>query len=426
VGTAKATRILWLVNIVMPAVAEQMGQVATPFGGWLSVMTDRLAQRPELRIGVAMRAPVASLARIEKNGIIYYAMPQLRTDRFDVDPATVNEVLMDFAPDIVHAEGSEMAYTSRFLRAWTGATLLSMQGIINGFAPFVLGRLPLLSMLNPLRPRVALTALALLVDYRFRFLPRLRQEYDSINLADDLMGRTGWDRAQALAINPKATYHHCSRILRDVFYNTRWAGPDAERHSIFIGSAAAARKGAHVALGALKLLRRQYPDIRLYIAGPRPEDGRGLRRYIGYPVYLMQLIRDLGLEQHIRFTGLLDGEAMAAQMAQSHVYVMSSLIENSPNTLGEAMMIGVPVVCAYSGGAPSMATDESEALFYRAEDSAMLAMQIRRIFESDTLATNLSKAARTRALTTHDANANVEILVGVYKHIMAARTETMR
>ena len=45
------TRVLWIVNIVLPAVAEDLGLNKTPFGGWLTLMTDRLALRDDFRIG---------------------------------------------------------------------------------------------------------------------------------------------------------------------------------------------------------------------------------------------------------------------------------------------------------------------------------------------------------------------------------------
>ena len=265
------TRVLWIVNIVLPAVAEDLGLNKTPFGGWLTLMTDRLALRDDFRIGVAMRAPVKTLTRIEKNGIVYYAMPQSASDAFDVDDGTVAEVLADFVPDVLHAEGSEMAYTRRFLKAWAGPKLLSLQGVINGNRNYDLGRLPLLSMLNPLRPKTALTAAALMANFALRFLPRLKAERETIQLAGHIMGRTTWDRAQAWAINPHATYHHCSRILRDAFYGAAWDSSGYESHSIFVGNAASPRKGTHVVIEAVRLLRRAYPDIRLYIAGESPQ-----------------------------------------------------------------------------------------------------------------------------------------------------------
>lgn len=416
-------RVLWIVNIVLPAVATELGLGKTPFGGWLTLMTDRLALRDDFRIGVAMRAPVKTLTRIEKNGIVYYAMPQSMADPFDVEDATVAEVLADFAPDLLHAEGSEMAYTRRFLKAWAGPKLLSLQGVINGNRNYDLGRLPLLSMLNPLRPKTALTAAALMANFSLRFLPRLKAERETIQLANHIMGRTTWDRAHAWAINPDATYHHCSRILRDGFYGAAWDPATCERHSIFVGNAAQPRKGTHVVIEAVRLLRRAYPDIRLYVAGESPQAASSFKRHIGYPAYVCDLIDRHGLTDCVTFTGLLDEPAMVRRMEQSHVFVMSSIIENSPNTLGEAMMVGTPSVSSFTGGVPSMASDEVDVLMYRADDPAMLAMQIKRLFDDPALCGRLSASARKRARTTHDPEANVQALVAAYDRISGSSKE---
>ncbi|MDZ4109889.1 MAG: glycosyltransferase family 4 protein [Brevundimonas sp.] len=418
------TRILWIVNIVLPAVATELGLSKTPFGGWLTLMTDRLALRDDFRIAVAMRAPVKTLTRIEKNGIVYYAMPQSASDAFDVDDGTVAEVLADFVPEVLHAEGSEMAYTRRFLKAWAGPKLLSLQGVINGNRNYDLGRLPLLSMLNPLRPKTALTAVALMANFALRFLPRLKAERETIQLADHIMGRTVWDRAQAWAINPDATYHHCSRILRDGFYGAAWDSAGHEPHSIFVGNAASPRKGTHVVIEAVRLLRRAYPDIRLYVAGESPmEAGSSFKRHVGYPAYVCDLIDRHGLKDRVTFTGLLDEPGMVRRMEQSHVFVMSSIIENSPNTLGEAMMVGTPSVSSFTGGVPSMASDEVDVLMYRADDPAMLAIQIKRLFDDPALCGRLSASARKRARQTHDPEANVQALVAAYDRISGSAEE---
>lgn len=414
------TRILWTSNIDLPAAASQLWLTPTPFGGWLSLMTSRLAQRPDFAIGIAMRSESARFQRIEKDGITYYALPQ-QHDRFDVVQADVDRVLADFAPDILHVEGAEMRHARRFLSTWTGPRLLSMQGVLNGYAKYELGRLPIFAMLNPLHPRLMLTALALLFQRQRHFVPRLASERMAMRAADHVMGRTLWDRAQAQALAPDATYHHCARILRDVFWQTHWQWERAEPFSIFVGNGASARKGAHIAVQALALLRRDVPKVTLYIAGedPRSLPLRALKRHVGYPVYLLHLVRKLGLEDHVRFTGVLSGQAMAERMARSHVCLMASIIENSPNTLGEAMLLGTPVVSACAGGAPSMARDEAEALFYRPDDPAMLAFQVRRIFDDPALAARLSSAARARALETHDPDRNLADLITAYDAIMA-------
>ncbi|BFN13723.1 hypothetical protein MspRI1_17340 [Marinobacter sp. RI1] len=187
-----------------------------------------------------------------------------------------------------------------------------------------------------------------------------------------------------------------------------------------MGNGSSARKGAHIAVEALAILKRDFPGVTLHIAGvdPRTLPRASLKRYVGYSVYLLGLIRKLGLEGNVRFTGVLSAQAMADQMARSHVCLMASIIENSPNTLGEAMILGAPTVSAYCGGAPSMARDEVEALFYRPDDPAMLAFQVRRIFEDPGLASQLSEAARARALQTHDPERNLADLLVAYEAIV--------
>lgn len=418
------TRVLWTSNIDLPVVADDLGLSPTPFGGWLSLMTSRLAQRPEFRIGVAMRSEASTFRQIEKDGITYFALPQ-QSDRFDVAQADVQKVLSEFAPDILHVEGAEMRHARRFLSTWTGPRLLSMQGVLNGYANYELGFLPIVSMLNPLRPRIMLTALALLFQRQWQFVPRLASERAAMRSADHIMGRTLWDQAQAKALSPDARYHHCARILRDVFYTSAWAGADCERFSIFIGNGAASRKGAHIAVQALAHLLKDFPEATLHIAGqdPRSLPWKSLKRHVGYPVYLLDLIRKLGVEDNVRFTGVLNAQQMADHMGRSHVCLMASIIENSPNTLGESMILGVPTVSAYAGGAPSMARDEVEALFYRPDDPAMLAFQIRRIFEDPALAERLSQAARARALETHDPERNLAHLIAAYETIMHGKPE---
>ena len=411
-------RILWAVNVPLPAASEALGLAKTPFGGWLSTMTQRLAQVPGVQLSVAMRAPVPDLRTAEVDGIRYYALPESGRGGLDARAGDCARLLADAKPDLLHAEGSEMAYTRRLLQAWQGPRLLSLQGVINGIEPHYLGGLAFAPMLAAGRWRQVVAMAGLLANKRLRFMPRLRGERETIALASHIMGRTPWDRAQAWALNPDAQYHHCARTLRPAFRARRWAVADCERHAIFLGNSAVALKGVHVVLDALVLLRRQFPSARLVIAGPRPGTGGGLRRVLGYQAYLLDRIAQLGLQAAVEFTGPLEAEAMAARMAGCHAYAMASLIENSPNTLGEAMLLGMPCVSSHAGGAPGMARDEEEALFFRAGDPVGLAWRLQRIFASDALAGRLGDAAHARAVQAHDPERNLQDLLAAYRAIL--------
>ena len=138
----------------------------------------------------------------------------------------------------------------------------------------------------------------------------------------------------------------------------------------------------------------------------------------GYGLYLEKLIQNLDVSDHIVFTGPLQAEEVADKLSKVHAYVLCSAIENSPNTLGEAMCIGTPCVASYVGGVPDMATDGENALFYRNDDPALLAWNIKRLFDNDDLALKLSANGRKQARITHDAEKNAHTLYNIYNQIL--------
>mgnify|MGYP003303415682 CR=1 FL=1 len=107
--------------------------------------------------------------------------------------------------------------------------------------------------------------------------------------------------------------------------------------------------------------------------------------------------RKLGVLDAIEVLGPQDVYGMINTLKSSHTFVLSSYIENGPNSMMEAMYLGVPCVCSYVGGAMQFAQEGKEALFYRFEESEILAYEIDRIWQSDELALNLSKNAAERA-----------------------------
>ena len=171
---------------------------------------------------------------------------------------------------------------------------------------------------------------------------------------------------------------------------------------------------------ALPQLIREYPDIKVYVAGVKPFAENDKRPFYkkGFGNYLEKRIKDLDVGKHIIFSGPLQAEEVADKLSKVHAYVLCSAIENSPNTLGEAMCIGTPCVAAYVGGVPDMATDGENALFYRNDDSALLAWNIKRIFDNDDLALKLSANGRKQARITHDAEKNAQTLYNIYNEIL--------
>ena len=101
------------------------------------------------------------------------------------------------------------------------------------------------------------------------------------------------------------------------------------------------------------------------------------------------------------------------------VFILPSLSENSPNSLGEAMLLGLPCVASRAGGIPDMLESGTEGLLYGdALDAAALAESVGRVLAAPDGGAALGQAARARALATHDPAANARTLCGIYQEIL--------
>lgn len=123
------------------------------------------------------------------------------------------------------------------------------------------------------------------------------------------------------------------------------------------------------------------------------------------------------MQEHVHFLGSLSEAQMKQQFLDANVYVMPSAIENSPNSLCEAQILGTPVVASYCGGIPTLLTDGLTGYFYRYEEYEQLAQTVMRLFgqESDI---GLSAAEMEVAGKRHDREKNALRLAEIYNDIM--------
>ena len=177
-------------------------------------------------------------------------------------------------------------------------------------------------------------------------------------------------------------------------------------------------------LEAANILKEKYKDLKIYVAGHNIIDTSNIKSKIkrtGYAKYLQSLIKKYKLEDIICFTGLLTEEEMANKMCQTNIFVQTSSIENSPNSLGEAMILGMTCVASNVGGTSTMLKDKEEGILYPFGDHGLLAYYIEQIFEDDELAKNIGKNAKKHANITHNREKNVSDMIKIYEDIIKKR-----
>lgn len=125
--------------------------------------------------------------------------------------------------------------------------------------------------------------------------------------------------------------------------------------------------GIDTALQALALLRQTWPKARLSIAGSGPELAS-----------LQQLAAQLELTDNVIFLGRLDTDAMANLYRSADIIWNPSRVDNSPNSVIEAMACGVPVISTHVGGIPDLVSHEQQALLIAPDDAhALVAATLR-------------------------------------------------
>ena len=416
-------KVLWTVNLIPAAVSVKLGKTSEVLGGWVESMAAKLSENNDIELGIVCKCEENLNFCEVIDGITYFSLYYTSSTSLSELESKCNEIVTKFNPDIVNIEGTEFLHARAMQLSAKNHNIpavVSLQGILNGQYAYQCGQLPVDDMMFSKSLTNIFSAWIMHLRKTRWYKPRMKPEKEIIENADYILGRTTWDRAHSYAINPNAKYYPCSRILRAPFYEEKWSLEKTERHSIYVGNGYNALKGAHFVVMALPYLIREYPDVKVYIAGYKPYQENDKRSILkkGYAAYLKKLIYDLGVQDHIEFTGPLKAPQVAQMLSKVNAYVLCSTIENSPNTLGEAMMVGTPCVSAYVGGVSDMAEDGKEALFYRNDDPKLLAWNLKRIFDSDELALSLSEAGKKKACITHDPERNAQLLIDAYTDIL--------
>jgi glycosyltransferase involved in cell wall biosynthesis len=102
----------------------------------------------------------------------------------------------------------------------------------------------------------------------------------------------------------------------------------------------------------------------------------------------------LGLQDNVRFAGLVPDESLPSCYAACDVFVLPSSLEPFGLVLLEAMSMCKPVVATNVGGIPEVVEDGSNGLLVAPQDSESLSQGLLRILSDESLRTRLAKNGR--------------------------------
>lgn len=419
-------KILWLVNYPIPQIARKIGIVSGVNEGWLTGLSKTLIKEKNIELKICFPSKEGYKEGIAET-IEFFGYDQ-KVSMEEYDPALKNklaDILSKTNPDVIHLMGSEFPHCWSMIEAaimcgLEKRTLISVQGLVSIYAQHYFAYMPYEIVKRRITLRDILKRTSFEMEKK-KLENRGKYEVQAFQNSYYAMGRTEWDLACVKQMNPLIHYLHGGETLRPSFYDAQWAIDKCERHSIFVSQATYPIKGFHILLSALAILKRKYPDCKLYVAsavGYEKGFSRPKWRNSQYVNYICSLIKRLNLKDDIFFVGSLNEKEMLEYFLRANVFVSPSSIENSSNSIGEAMLLGMPIVASNVGGTCDILEHKKEGFLYPADEPYMLAHYMSKIFDNSETAVIMGENAHERAMLNHSRERNLQDVLEAYSIII--------
>jgi glycosyltransferase involved in cell wall biosynthesis len=395
-------KVLWFVNVPFPPVDRALpaGTAFSGSGWWMAGLLAGLRATGDVDVHVAWghdgdyhsTVRLDHVTTVEAFPFWQHSKPSrpgriggsraealsLLASRY---PAGVDDVIERVEPQLIHVHGTE-GPAGLLLERWKIPTVVSIQGSPAACATRYWGSNGLLTRLR--HPRGAFN--------RTMLAARGRREARILRNARAVAGRTRWDERFCRSRAPQAVYYRAFECIRPEFLSQlHGRQPDRTEKRVVVVGSAQPYKGMEIAISAVTRLRASGQKVRLIICGSFPS--------VGWGQEILKRVATAGPDA-VELAGYLPASEIAEQLAAADAFVLPSHVENSSNSLLEAMAVGTPCVAARVGGIPSMLRDGREGLLFPRGDVEGLERQLARLLRDRDLASRLGRAAADRARAT--------------------------
>lgn len=410
-------KIVWITHVPLMEVKKKMGLGDFGTGTWFDNLLKCLLATGEYKIYII--SPFPGKDFILKNGNAVHYIIDNKLSIYNVGESQflekINSLIKSISPDLIHIHGTEKitGLLQRHYGPYAAPIIISIQGLTGPIFKILITRFIYFHKII-IKSKLSYTLKAkwfyLQNQYFYNLLQSGLREKKILKENTLFFGRTDFDRNYIRKMNPSCLYFKEARILRDLFYREKWALSQAEKNSIILTNIRHPAKCAETALIAVGLLIKKFTDIKLRIGG--------LDKNSAYAQYLLSMASKRGFIKSIEFLGCLSEADTVFWLRKSHIFCLTSLIENSPNTLAEAQMIGMPCIAHDVGGVSSYIEDDC-SFIYTKNDPNELASRIESILLDDNVATELGAKAYKVAHDRHDIGYVVQSISTTYKSLIA-------
>lgn len=296
--------------------------------------------------------------------------------------------IMEINPDIVHVISTTYIYSpvAAFLRD-NFPTVLTVYGIgakeIKYYVRYYT------------HAHQFITALFAIINEKYVLskIPNIITEAPSIK---DIISK--WTKSKIYVVPDGIEYDKIEKTPQHTLANK---SPD-----IFIVANLEKHKGVDILIRAIPKVIELIPNLSVRIAGFGPEENE-----------LKKLVKELNLEEHVKFLGFVSEEDKFKNCISSKITVVPSRWDCLPITLLEAMACGKCIIASNVGGIPDVIEDGVDGLLFESENVEDLADKIVTLLKDENLREDMGRAAKEKAKQ-YDWSNIAERTIEVYKEVI--------
>ena len=394
-------------------------------GGWMPSLLNEVKKQEGMELGVCFAMDGQPFKAIQDNinyypfpnhkkpwkdkvlDILYYKHPERDRVLWSQYEGRFKQVIDDFKPDIIHIFGSELYFGLATFVA-TCPIILHIQGILSLsiYTWFPSGVSKRSYIFQDWNPKHIYNRFQLYVYWQ----RSCYREQEVLKHTKHVIGRTHWDKLATEMLNPDRIYHYGGEILRPEFYKEH-NRLIPKKFTIVTTSSSPMYKGFDYVLQIANVLKNvMHLDFVWQVYGN--VDPKFHQKFTGLRYE----------ELNIKLMGVASAIELCNAISNATVYFQPSYIENSPNSVCEAQILGVPVVATNVGGTASLIEEGKTGFLVPTNDPFTAAYRICQIANDESLNYSIGKLARAAALKRHDRDSIVRELLSTYQEMLSQNT----
>ena len=412
-------KILWLTETPSKYKPEEYGYNGR---GWIESLQSLLENCAEIdQLGIAFPHSIDTEKLTDNKSTYYPIKREMPSNIFtwiisnwknkiekEEEINQLKSILKDFEPDIIHIFGTE-SWLCHVVGMTNKPCIVHLQGLLlpclNAYIPMGLSKFDFIKY-----NRIGfIKGISLWHNQRI-FEKKSKREYKFFKEISFFMGRTIWDKSISGFLSPKSIYFHVDEVLRDKFYSASpWRYNKTNSMVITSTLSDALYKGLDLVIKTATILFKEQCEFEWRIIGVDKESKTAL--------LLKKKFNSEYSSLNIQLLGIKNTDEIITLLGETTLYIHTSYIDNSPNSLCEAQLMGVPIIATNVGGVSSLIEDGKDGFLVPANDPYFLASRIVQLCNNQNLMKTISLGAREKAQKRHSKENILNQLIDTYKHL---------